>query len=368
MHPLNALALGLLAAVALMPRGDGLGGWRWVAAGAGALFPYSEVLLGLMGPGTLAQAYHGLTWSVALMPFYALALAGFLAATAEADWRKMLAPVAAGLATTWILGALTDDGVFPLALLGDWRLALGVLNGFDLVLLGLSVMGLVMVWVFPPYDRELARLSLGCVAVYLLLAGWWAAAAHRFGDMYAEAMRLDGAHVHALPQPLSPRNWRVMVVEGNGRIHTTLVNLARRKELDSDGLTGAARVEARYKPLDNAVWRIVRRYGDAGMGEDRQRRVRQAWYAWQATPFGWLGRYAVFDRFAAVAQVGPGAACVQFRDLRYNRHYDPARGVYVVCPAAGGRARMFSPLGAPDVQGEWKAVDELIPVMFARRR
>lgn len=368
MQVLNALVLALLLAAALMPRRtrkskDELGVWRYIAAGAGALLPYSEVLLNFMGPGAVAQAYHGLTWSVLLMPVYAFVLAEFIGITAEISWRKMWAPVVTGLACTWVLGALTEEGVFPFALLIDWRLGLAVLNGFDAILLGLCVMGLVMVRVVPAYGRELARLSLLCVAIYLLMAAWWSFEARQFGGAYADALRLDDAVVRVVPQPFSPLKWRVVVSEGNGRVHETRISMARDRQ-DPDEPTAADE----YLPRDRAVWKIERRYGPAELTDEDQRRIRLAWYAWQATPFGWLGRYALFQRFTSVPQAGVDSACVSFRDLRSEGSPYASEGVYVVCPGRSGAARVFVPVGAPDTAGNWKALDELIPVMFAVRR
>ncbi|MBI1309517.1 MAG: hypothetical protein GC129_06720 [Proteobacteria bacterium] len=363
MHPLNALMLGLVAAWAAKRRNgvDPIGRWRILAAAVGSLFAYSEVVFALLGPGAYAQAYHGLTWSAVLLPFFAFTLAGAVGAICGRGWAAVFPAIVAGLVSTWFLGLLTEEGIFPLALLVHWRVGLALLNNFDLILLGLCAVGIILALVFPIFDRDLARLTLICVVGYVLLTVFWAWRAHAFGERYAEAMNLHDVVVHELPQPLSPLNWRVIVEEPSGRLHDTLINLSRTHELKvGEGASRAARIDALYKPMDRAVWRIYRRYGGPEVPAERQRRVRAAWEAWQDSIYDWYGRYAVFDRFYSVpaATGGLQLGCVGFTDLRTEGARHPERGRYLVCPARGGGARIFQPVGA-----EGEGVMELIPMM-----
>lgn len=368
MHPLNALILGLVIAWAVKRRNgiDPLGHWRWVAAACGSLFAYIEVGFTLMGPGAYAQAYHGVLWSVVLLPFYAFTIATVLGGLSGKGWGAVFPPVVGGLIGTWFLGLMTEEGIFPLAMLVDWRVGASLLNNFDFILLGLCALGIAMALVFPIFDRDLARLTLICVIGYISLTVLWAWQAHAFGERYADALKLHDAKVEVLPQPLSPMNWRVIVEEPNGRLHDTLVNLSRTKELKvGPGATRAARIDALYKPRDRAVWRIYRRYGGQGADDETQRRVRRAWYAWQDSPFGWYGRYAVFDKLynLPAAAGGVNLGCIGFMDLRFEAARQEARGMYLVCPARGGGARIFQPVNK-DGTG-WR---ELIPMMAGEGR
>lgn len=363
MHPLNALILGLVVAWAVKRRNgiNDLGPWRWIAAVCGSLFAYAEYAFLLMGPGAYAQAYHGIFWSVLLLPLYAFLLATIIGVFSGKGWQAVFWPVAGGLVGTWLLGALTEEGVFPLALLIDWRLGAGLLNGFDFILLGLCALGILLALMFPAFDRDFARLTLIGVVGYLALTVFWAWQAYQFGERYAEALKLGPVKVRVLPQPLSPQNWRVMVEEPQGRLHDTLINLSRTKELKVGAdASRAARIDALYKPRDHAVWKIYRRFGAEGVSEDTQRRVRRAWYAWQAGPYGWYGRYAVFDQLynlpAAVGGVDLG--CISFTDIRYLSPVPPARGRYLVCPSRTGGGRVFQP--THDDGTGWR---EWIPVM-----
>lgn len=368
MHPLNALILGLVVAFAVKHRNgiNELGVWRWVAGACGALFAYAEYSLLLMGPGVYAQAYHGILWSVVLLPFYAFALATVLGGLSGKGWNAVFLPVAGGLTTTWLLGAMTEEGVFPFAMLINWRLGLGLLNSFDFILLGLCALGLLLAAMFPRFDRDFARLTLISVVGYISLTVFWAWQAHTFGEKYAEALGLRQVKVNVLPQPLSPQNWRVIVEEPNGRLHDTLINLSRTHELKvGPEASRAARIDALYKPRSQAVWRIYKRFGGEGVDEDTQRRARRAWYVWQEGPYGWYGRYAVFDKQYSLpaALGGMNLGCIGFMDIRYVSAQHPAKGMYLICPARGGGARVFQPV--KDDGTGWR---EWIPVLSGEVR
>lgn len=360
MNPINSILLGMLLALVFKRKNavDPLGHWRWIAAAVAALFPYSEAVFYFLGPGTLAQGMQGITWSLLLMPVYAVAIAGLLGMMARMTWEDMFPPVVGGLTATWCLAALTEPGIFPLALLVDWRLALAVLYSFDVVLAGLCIVGLGMAYAFKIYDRDLARLTLACVLGYVGMAGLWSVQAREFGAHYAKLLNMTHSVVRVLPQPLSPMNWRVMVTESNGRMHDTMMTLGHGAE------KGVG--DSPYRSRDAAIWKIHRRYGAMDVPEETQRQARLAWYGWQATPYAWLGRYAVFDRLYAPQEVGIGVACVGFKDVRAVTPAEMADGTYVVCPA-GASARVFQPSGELDEKGNWPGMKELVAFAEVRR-
>lgn len=359
MNPINGVLLGVLMAMALKRKNtangrvDPLGNWRWMAAVVGAVFPFSEIFLYFLSPGAQAQGMGGLTWSLLLMPVYAVALAGILGMFARRSWEDMFPPVVAGLSATWVLAALTEPGIFPLALLIDWRLGLAALNGFDVVLVGLCLVGLGMAFAFKIYDRDLARLTLACVVGYMCAAGAWSLQARNFGLRYAELQQIAAPVVMVVPQMLSPLNWEVIVAEPNGKLHHTLVTMGRgspHERVASDDP---------YRPRDQAVWKIYRRFGALEVPDETQRKVRLAWYGWQKTPYAWLGRFAVFDRMYLPQEVGVNLECVGFRDFRVVTPREVAAQTYVVCPNSG-RARVFQPSGPMDKKGNWPGMKELV--------
>jgi hypothetical protein len=149
-----------------------------------------------------------------------------------------------------------------------------------------------------------------------------------------------------------------VIEDSTGMVHDSLMNLKRTAitNLPEEGATRAARIDALYRPVSQAVWRVYDRYGRAGEDTAEERtRAERAFTAWMNTPYGWYGRYAVFDGVLEKPLGGGSAVCVKFVDIRFDGARDRAHGEYVVCPAASGRARLFRPRGESFV--------ELIPVM-----
>lgn len=341
----NSVLLGVLIALALKHRNsshsdDELGHWRWIAGAAGAAFPFTEVFLYLISAGAMAQGMRGLTWSLLLLPVYAVGTAGFLAMLSRKSWELLLTPVIGGLIAAWVLAVLSEPGLFPLALLVDWRVGLAVLNSFDIILFVLCAVGVGMAYAFKQYDRDLSRLTLMGVIAYVVMVGFWSWQAHAFGESYAKSLNLAHTTVRVEPQALSSLNWRVVVSEPNGRVHATRITLSR----GGSARTSSVAESDPFKPRDEAVWKIYRRYGGKEVSEETQRQVRLAWYGWQSTAYGWLGRFSVFERMYLPQEVGIGETCVGFRDIRAESKAQIERGTYVVCPGRT-QVRVFQPDG-----------------------
>jgi inner membrane protein len=270
-------------------------------------------------------------------------------------------PVIAGMATTVFLGLLTDDGIAPLAPLWDGRFGFRIMYTFDALVMGLSVLTLALGFVFFPFRRYMARMGLVCIALYMLSNAGLAWQARSFGWDYAEAQEIaekDDVRVHALPQPLSPLNWRVLVVQ-DGKMHDTLINLKRTAVVKlPPNPTRAARVDALYRPRALAVWRVYDRFGKPGEEDEADRlRVERAYAAWMDTPFDWYGRYAIFSKLMPSPLEGFAATCVTFVDIRFEGARQEAKGTYLICPAGrNGKARVFQPRG----KEEWK---EIVPIV-----
>jgi inner membrane protein len=352
MHPLIALAVGLVVAWAVRRKNgdDDLRWWRLAAGAVGALVPYLEVLFWLGGAGLYYQAEHALLWSVLLLPLLAFVTAEILGNISKRGWGRFYWIVLASMAATLLLGLLTTDGIQPLALLVNVRVGLGLVYDFDGVILGICLLTLGMGYAFRFWQRDIARLGLGCLAVYFMALGGLHYIAWSFGEDYADDQNLQGdVNTDALPQPLSPFNWRVVVIEdpqkGGSRLHDTLINLkGNQRMMLRNNASRAERVQALYRPRDEAEWRIYPRFGGAETTAAQQRRITLAWDAWAHGPFGGLAKYAVFDDEVPPPLSGINAtSCLRFRDLRLDGARDADKGTYVICPSATGGARVFIP-------------------------
>jgi inner membrane protein len=131
------------------------------------------------------------------------------------------------------------------------------------------------------------------------------------GDAYIAAHRLEAARAHAIPQPLSPFNWMVVVEQPQG-YHLAYVSLLR-KQITPQPAPDASWFEnlnASYRPVKQAEWQPVPRYGAV----DADRELAEA--AWNSDA---LTRYRHFALFPAVYRLdrAPGRTCVWFNDLRF---------------------------------------------------
>lgn len=353
MQPWVMLVVAMVAGLAAKRRNgpDEDGSWRLVAAAAGGLFPSLEFLFWFLGPGSYYQAKHALLWALPLLPLYAFFVAGFLSVVLRQPWARLWYPAAAGMLAAMLMGMLTEEGTFPLALLAQIRIAGALLHPADPWVCGITLVGLAVAVSLPAFNRDMARLTLGCVAAYVALCGVLNWQARDLGGTYARALELGPVEVRAMPGALSPFNWDVLVTEGNGKMHVASVTLRGR----AGGYAAAG--EGRYRPLHEATWQVHDRFGGLGTAAAVQRRARLAWYAWQTTPFGWLGRTSAFLSLMPAPGGDRGASCVRFGDIVRDPR-DPA-GIWVVCPGQlPGRPRIYRPVK--------DGLRELIPVFLVR--
>ncbi len=354
MNPLVVLAVAALVVLSTKRRNgvEGAEPWRFYAVFAGCLWPYCDVFLWLLGEGTYWQARHALFWSLPLLPVFAVVVSALLSPAVRMPFQRLLPGVMTGMFLTLLMGMLTDDYVAPLALVSDMRVGLGWLHPLDVPVVGFALLGLVMAWVFPPYNRDMARLALGCVVLAVAVSGGLAWEAGRQGKLYARALALGPVEISVRPGGGNPLHWDVMVEERNGKLHFGRMDLMPTPGYE---VRTAGKSED-YQPVNAVTWKGVGRFGEgAGLGSADQRRVRLAWYDWQETPFGTYGRPAVFAGFLKPA-LDKAAYCVEFKD-----GWDPDGAMFVVCPPAreDERARIYRK------RGDGVPV-ELAPVVMVR--
>lgn len=301
---------------------------------AGA-FPDADVVFSLASPLAYLQYHRGITHSVLLLPLWALAIAWIWSRVRRnADGFKAYFVVSALAIGIHILGDLiTSFGTIILAPLSDHRFELGTTFIIDLWLSGIILAGLLASWLF-------RRSRVPAVVGLLVLGGYvsfqWVQMqeAVQVGDSYAREQGLDDYDVVALPRPVSPFNWMVVVRQPQA-YHHAFVNLRRERALQVSPQDGfIRRLDAAYLPAAAARWERVLRFG-AGEAPALAREV------WQQPGFGFFRWFAALPFVAEVEQGNP-STCVWFKDLRF---LTPGRGgfpfVYGMCRAEGGAWRAY---------------------------
>lgn len=289
---------------------------RSVAGGVAAAFPDIDFVLGYVSPVVYLEQHRGVTHSLLLLPAWAL-LVAWLCALATRDSRGFAhwyGVCALGLASHIVLDLITSFGTMVLAPWSNARFALGTTFIIDLWFSGIIVAGLAaaLIW---------RHTRVPAVAASLVLAGYVGvqavakAQAERFAQSYAHAQGLADARVDALPRPVSPFNWTLFVTSGGSTAyaHVNLLRRTVRPEPDA-GAGFIARLNAPYRPLNDARWQTRSLYGaDAA---DRAL-ARSAWDADALAFFRWFAAVPVLDG------ISEDRSCVWFRDLRFET---PGRG------------------------------------------
>ncbi len=300
-----------------------------------AAFPDIDVVASLISP--LAYLYHhrGITHSLVMLPLWTILLSLILAWV----WRKgpgwkTYAPVVALSLAVHIAGDwITTFGTMIFAPLSDYRHGLGTTFIIDLWFSGIIVTGLLLSLLWRR-SRLPAVAGLAVLCGYVVLQFALLQQAVDFGERAAREAGINGAKVSALPRPVSPFNWMV-IIESDAGYRYSHVNLIRKSVLTAAPDAGLiARLDAVYRPLDQALWEQDVRYGNGAQGSA----VRAAFEHPAFEFFRWFSAYPALHAIDA----GASHLCIWFKDLRF---LTPGRGtlpfIYGMCSEGAGPMRPY---------------------------
>ena len=304
---------------------------RMAAGFLAAAFPDCDFALRALDTLAYLNLHQGITHSLVLLPLWALLLAvGFGRLTAR-SWRAYYATAALGIAIHIAGDAITAYGPMLWAPLSDERISLPLVFVIDACFSAIIVVGLVASLAGPFRGAWAARAAL------LLLVGYVGqqAVLHQravgIGTAHATEGAATGATSQALPQPLSPFHWQVIVShdEGHGVARVRLLDGASlAATVAGDSLPG--RIAAAYRPAPGAMWERHSRFGETPAQAVLARPV------WESEA---LREFRRFARFPALYRIEHGAAqvCVWFVDLRFTLPELPPSFVFGACRADPSR-------------------------------
>lgn len=285
-------------------------GARMAAGALAAAFPDADFFLAYVSPVAYLTGHRGVTHSILLLPFWAFLLAwcrSKIARGRPTTWRDWIGVCALGVGAHIVGDLITSFGTMIWAPASDARVAWNTTFIIDLWFSGIIVAGLAASAVFRR-SRLPAVLGLAALAGYVGLQAFAHSRAIDFGAEHARRSGFRAAAVSAIPRPVSPFNWMVMVQEGD-RYHYANVNLVRdATPPDTGGFI--ARLDAVYAPLAHAKWVAVEKYGPEPGERELAARVlgdrRLAFFRW-------------FADYPALYRVDRGnpSTCVWFQDLRF---------------------------------------------------
>lgn len=283
----------------------------WVGFWAAA-FPDSDFVIGFIDPLSAITWHRGITHSVIMLPFWALLLSVIfmLIVRRRYSWRAFMgvSMLAIGIHITG--DVMTAFGTMIFAPISMMRVQIPTTFIIDPYFTAIIIAGLIasMIWKIP---RLPAAIGLALLAGYVGIQWTLQRQAVAVANEFIAARHLESAKAHALPQPLSPFNWMVVVEQAAG-YHRAYVNLLRSEVLPRPPADASwfQRLKASYRPLADPDWRFVPRYGADEMD------VKVARMAWASEG---LARYRRFALFPALYRVDyePARTCVWFYDLRF---------------------------------------------------
>lgn len=338
----HALSGALLArATAPDPAKAPMSTGRRVAVGflAGA-FPDIDFVLGYLSPIVYLTGHRGITHSVLLWPLWALLLAWLFSKLygAKVSWKAYVGVCAMGIGIHILGDVITSFGTMIWAPVSDARVGWNTTFIIDLWFTGIIAAGLLASLIFRR-SRVPAQVGLAVLAGYVGFQALLHQQAVDFGEQFAREKGITGARVTAVPRPVSPFNWMVVVDDGERYFHAS-VNLRRERPLPPPGPDAGllARLDAAYQPPASATWTEDARFGKA----DERTVVMEAWQQPALAFFRWFAAYPVLYRVEA----GNPSLCVWFQDLRF---FTPGRGTWPfrfgVCRDGEGPWQPFQLLG-----------------------
>ncbi|MEK6593372.1 MAG: metal-dependent hydrolase [Pseudomonadota bacterium] len=309
----HALSGALLArATAPSPSPDALPLGRRVALGFfAAASPDLDVIASWISPLAYLYYHRGITHSLLMLPLWAFVLAWLCALLWRGDrgWRAYFGVIALGIGSHIAGDWITSFGTMMLAPFSDTRFKLSTTFIIDLWFTGIILAGLMLSLAWRK-SRAPAALAVVALAAYVAFQFSLQQRALEFAEAYAQSAGLKQAKVSAMPRPVSPFNWMVVVDEGE-RYHYALISLSRREiPPQPTAETGfIARLAAPYLPLDRAIWVGAERYGP----QQQAALAREALQQPQLAFFRWFAEYPALYRIDS----GNPSTCIWFQDLRF---------------------------------------------------
>jgi inner membrane protein len=332
-HALSGALLGRATAPAMLRSGELTPRARMTVGFVAAAFPDCDIVLRLFGALTYVDLHRGVTHSIILLPPWALLLAWLFSRISRQrySWRAIYGTAALGIAIHIAGDLFTAYGTMMLAPFSHHRFALPFTFIIDPYFTSIIVIGLAAAMLIRQ-GRYPAVIALMVLGGYVGAQGILHSRAVKVGETYAETHGLGaGAEVHAIPQPLSPFNWKIIVSRGDG-YDVASVNLwdteSRRPPGPRHGIAGIlgawGRIAAGYQPVSAANWT---HYSQFGKTVSQNALAREAWGQEVFTRFRQFANFPVLDKIKS----NGSAVCVSFFDLRFTVPSLPPSLVFGVC-------------------------------------
>lgn len=255
--------------------------------------------------------YHrGITHSIILLPFWALLLALLFSRflRPKTDWRALYIICCIGIGLHISADIITSYGTMIFAPFSDWRASLDTTFIIDPIFTGIIVAGLLLSYLLTK-KRSIAAISSIVLVAYVGLQAWAHHQAIQFGEQAASKHLWQEATVSALPQPLSPFNWKIVVAHKQ-HYHIGLIKLYGETSQPDNDDSFLSSIDAAYQKPEKIQWKRLHRYGENRyLAED-------TWLVWMNNTLDGYRRFARFPRLIENQTLTKD--CYWFSDLRFE--------------------------------------------------
>jgi inner membrane protein len=304
----------------------------WVGFFAGA-FPDSDFITMLAGTTTYLKYHRGITHSLLMMPVWALLLALLfsLLSRRRYAWQAFYSTCLLGIFVHIFGDVITAYGTMVFAPFSRYRLAFPTTFIIDLYFSGIVVAGLIASYLSKQYQQRFAMAGFGLLMCYVLAQSWWMRMARNQAYATLPVKILEHARVAAIPQPVSPFNWK-LIVETPDRYYVRYLNLFRstaKSSSPSDNIF--TRANALYLPVTEVNWEIIPRFGT----QPQRALAKRLWQDPAMTPIRQFMQYPAVQRVDRYPQF----SCVWFADQRFVLRDLRAPFMFGGCESRDGKER-----------------------------
>ena len=230
-----------------------------------AAFPDIDFIMRLDGVVSYLKYHRGLTHSVIMLPLWALVLSivFMMLWRGRYHWRLFYPVCAMGLAIHIAGDVITAYGTMIWAPFSTVKAALPSTFIIDFYFSGIIVIALWAAWLLRQHARAIATTGLLCLTIYIGFQNYLAVQARHVANNYIKQQHLTEVNVHVLPQPASPFNWKIILVDGE-RYHVAYVNLFRENVLAAPATDANvfSKANTLYRPVNQLSWQVKQRFGN----------------------------------------------------------------------------------------------------------
>ncbi len=282
---------------------------RMTVGGIAAAFPDTDYVTMLINPLSFIADWHRAeTHSLVILPIWALLLGVVFAYLTrhKTQWRECVLICALSICTHILTDLITSWGTQIFAPISDFAPALGITFVIDPIFT--LIIATALLFAIFKHSRLIARTGLVVLVSYIALQAVLKQQAENIAEAYIKKEKLTSAHVFAMPQPVSPFNWK-LIVATNNQYRLAYVNLVAKKDspLPDEKTAGFWDLPDFYQHANNLTWYRYRLYND-----DLNSKI-----AWIHPRFE---RYRRFARYPALYRIDKleNDHCFWFMDLRFT--------------------------------------------------